>query len=71
MSVTNDVENVIDIIAVNTYGLNDLWVIYCDTDNIYDEILTKNNKFSGFRLLNAKGLRQAFIKLHDYYDGAF
>jgi len=67
-SVTNDVENVIDVIAEDNHGLKGLRVIYCDTDNIYDEILIKNNKFNGFRSLNAGSLKEALIVLSRYYN---
>jgi hypothetical protein len=63
MSVTNDAENVISVIAANNHGLDGLKVIYRDTEGIYDEIIIKDSQFAGFRLLNAPSLKQALINL--------
>ncbi len=44
-SVTNDAENVVQQI-LNLYG--NRRIMYCDSDNRWDELLHDGNKFTGF-----------------------
>lgn len=58
-SVTTDIGKVIEIIAVNLHGLEGRRVIYRDTDGIYDEVLTNNDRFTKFKLLSTRSLAKA------------
>ncbi len=63
-SVTNDVENVIEIINIGLQGIGDRKVIYRDTNRIWDEIIIKNNQFHDFKPLNKKTLTEALEVIH-------
>lgn len=54
MSVTNDAENVIAHLE-KVLGLTGKRVLYCDTDRHWDELVVKDGRFAGFRILCVTG----------------
>lgn len=58
VSVTNDVEAVILELA-KVHPISDLTVIYEDTDGVWDQLLIRNGRFGGFKLLRAGTAEEA------------
>lgn len=61
MSVTNDVENVIDDIAALGIDVNSNHIIYRDTDGYWDGIEVKNGGFVCFFPIHVRDLKDAWI----------
>jgi hypothetical protein len=61
-SVTNDAENVIDELAEKGLDLSQYRVINREC-GVWDEILVKNGRFAGFRILHEYELSAALAKL--------
>lgn len=65
VTVTNDIENVIDVVNIGMKGIGTRKVIYRDTESIYDEVVIKDNKFFKFRSLNEPSYSNAIKKLKE------
>ncbi len=64
-SVTNDIENVIDIINTNLHGIGNRKVIYRDTRHIFDEVVIQDNQFLKFNMLNEVDIKNAIKKMNN------
>jgi hypothetical protein len=63
VSVTNDAEHVIADLAAKGFDLFQYRVIYKDVRGVWDELLVKNGRFAGFRILKERELSAALAKL--------
>ena len=64
MSVTNDVRNVLAKLKNNIPDLGHKKVIYCDSQQIFDEIVVdENGRFKDFRSIHERTLNKALLKL--------
>jgi len=61
LSVTNDIDNIIDYISSNRLNLNNYIVIYRDSEGLYERVYTKDGKYIG----------QGAIDPHDLLDRMF
>jgi hypothetical protein len=52
-SVTNDAALVIADLVQKGYDLSSTRVLYRDTQGVWDELLTRDGSFAGFRSINA------------------
>lgn len=71
MSITNDAENVIEWLFEQNLLREDEHVVYRDTDGVWDELLHKDGKFIGFRLLRALNMTHAAIRATAKDDAPF
>lgn len=65
MSVTNNIENVLQEIRaeLNTHHLDNLKIIYRDSQGIIDGVNTKNNEYDSFFSIDEYELEKAITKL--------
>ncbi len=62
LSVTNDAEAVIEYLTRQGVDVDSKRVIYRDTEGQWDEMLTVDGKFRGFRILGVRTLAEAKAK---------
>jgi hypothetical protein len=63
MSVTNDVEAVVEYLYLGGALKPGMRLIYCDTMGGWDEIRYKGSKFTDFRLIGARTLAAAIARV--------
>jgi len=68
VSVTNDIENVLEFIQQNQLSppIDSYDVIYRDSDGIIDGILTRDGEFKDFYLIGERDLEKAKLKIQKH-----
>jgi len=68
MSVTNDIENVLEYIEKKEPNMKELSVIYRDSDGTIDGVITYNGKFKDFYFIGERNYDEAKLKIDQWIN---